>query len=185
MKKLLFAAAFLSTTFYCTAQKTKSHKSATVQKTQSTSGDMATMKTNKVYRAIETGDVSQLDDVFSDDCVNHGGGMNGEDIKGKDAVIADLKQFHNWFEGLKFEPIAQATSGDYHFSLVHMTGTVTNAASGMPVGTNFDNTAVDVVKIKNGKATDHWSYMSMKDMMEMMKNMGGGAMPQMQKPSGQ
>jgi hypothetical protein len=47
---------------------------------------------------------------------------------------------------------------------------------GMPVGKDIDDTSVDVVKIKDGKATDHWSFTSQKDMMEMMGGMASGSM---------
>lgn len=38
----------------------------------------------------------------------------------------------------------------------------------MPVGKDMDDTCVDVMKIKDGEATDHWGFMSMKSVMEMM-----------------
>ena len=39
---------------------------------------------------------------------------------------------------------------------------------GAPAGTNFDMTSVGVTKFNSdGKATDHWLYMSMDDAMKM------------------
>ena len=37
-----------------------------------------------------------------------------------------------------------------------------------PAGTKYDMTVVHVSKFKDGKATDHWEYMTMGDMMKMM-----------------
>ncbi len=38
--------------------------------------------------------------------------------------------------------------------------------------TKMDMTTVDVVKFKDGKAVEHWSYMDPKDMMKMMPPVG-------------
>jgi hypothetical protein len=48
---------------------------------------------------------------------------------------------------------------------------------GMPVGQDVDDTSVDVVKLKDGKATDHWGFMSNGDISEMMKKMQGPMPP--------
>ncbi|HEY1870234.1 MAG TPA: hypothetical protein VGG71_04205, partial [Chitinophagaceae bacterium] len=64
--------------------------------------------------------------------------------------------------------------GDYVFSLTKFTGTNVVPSMGAPAGTHFDMNSVEVSKFnKDGKATDHWSYMSMNDAMKMM---GGGNM---------
>ena len=50
------------------------------------------------------------------------------------------------------------------------------ASMGAPAGTHFDMTSVQVIKFgSDGKATDHWEYMSMADAMKMM-----GGMPKME-----
>ena len=83
---------------------------------------------------------------------------------------------HNAIKDLKVEPIANATGDDYNFALVRMTGTTADASMGMPAGTKIDRTFVDVVKMKDGKATEHWGYV---DQNEMMKMMEGNRMPPM------
>jgi len=125
--------------------------------------------TREVYRAIETGDVSKLDSFISTDIVDHEGNM-GKDIVGRDSVKAFLGNIHTYFDGLKMEVLSEGTSldGTHHFSMVRMTGKSKANPWGMPVGVDIDDTSVDVVKIKDGKATDHWGFMSMKDMTEMM-----------------
>ncbi|MDQ6608895.1 MAG: nuclear transport factor 2 family protein [Bacteroidota bacterium] len=131
-----------------------------------------------VITAIETGDVSKLDTIMSKDMVDHQGNM-GRDIVGVDSMKFYLGQMHNFFDGLKMEVMQTATSpdGDYFFATVRMTGKAKANPWGMPVGSDIDDTSVDVVKMKDGKATDHWMYISQKDMMEMM----GSGMPPMKK----
>ncbi len=138
----------------------------------------------EVYRAIETGDVSKLDSFIAKDFIDYEGNM-GKDIVGVDSVKHYLSQIHNYFEGLKIETISEATSldGNYHFAMVRMTGKIKENPWGMPVGQDMDDMSIDVVKIKDGKATEHWSFTSMKDMMEMMNAMGGDHMQPSMKDS--
>jgi predicted SnoaL-like aldol condensation-catalyzing enzyme len=123
----------------------------------------------EIYKAIETGDVSKIKDYIDKDAVDHGGGANGQDVKGGDSIIAMLGGIHNSFTDLKMEVIADATNGDYVFSLVHLTGTTTaNPGMGLPANKKMDSKSVDVVKIKNGKAVEHWEFIDPKEMMAMM-----------------
>lgn len=129
-----------------------------------------------VYNAIETGDVSKLDSLMDPDIVDHNGKMDGSDIKGRDSVKAMLGSMHNYFDGLKMDLQSTATSadGNYQFTLVRTTGTAKQNIWGMTAGQKMDDTNVDVVKLKDGKATDHWGFMSMADFQEMMGAMKGG-----------
>ena len=136
----------------------------------STQGDknMATVKT--VDRAIESGDVSKLDQYIAADGVDHSG-EHGE-VKGLDSIKAELSHMHDTYKNLKLEEVQQASNGDYVFTLSRFTGTNTAPSMGAPAGTHFDMTSVEVTKFNSdGKATDHWGYMSMADAMKMM---GGG-----------
>lgn len=45
--------------------------------------------------------------------------------------------------------------------------------NGMPANAKFDMNSVQVVKIVNGKATDHWMYENPQDMMKMMGGQKG------------
>jgi len=167
MKKMLFGMAFLAFLSSCetkvagTQENSDSHKAI---------ADKNAASTSVVYKAIETGDVSALDSLFTTDVVDHNGGPQGQDIKGKDSVIAMLATIHNYFDGLKLEMVHHATSADgvYHYSTVRMTGTSKENPWGMPVGMKMDDTSVDVMKLKDGKCTDHWSFMSMGDFNEIM-----------------
>jgi predicted SnoaL-like aldol condensation-catalyzing enzyme len=134
----------------------------------------------EIYRAIETGDVSKLDSFIARDVVDHEGNM-GKDIVGLDSLKVHLAQIHNYFDNMKFDVLSEATSLDnnYHYSMYRMTGKSKANPWGMPVGIDIDDTGIDVVKIRDGKAVEHWSFTSQKDMMEMMGAMGGGQAPAM------
>jgi predicted ester cyclase len=139
--------------------------------------NIETVKT--VNRAIESGDMSKLDQYIAADGVDHGAGDHGEDIKGLDNIKTQLSKMHNDYKDLKLEEVQQAANGDYVFTLNRFQGTNTVQSMGAPAGTHFDMTSVEVVKFNSeGKATDHWGYVSMADAMKMM----GGA--NMEMPAG-
>ena len=97
-------------------------------------------------------------------------------MKGGDSIKHMLADMHNHVKDLKFDIISEATDGDYIFSLVHVSGTTTDAMFGPPTGTKMDEKSVDVVKVKDGKMVEHWGFV---DPNEMMKRMSG--MPAMDK----
>jgi len=168
MKKL-FSILIISIYFTsCTDTSTTSSTNATNKDAQA---DINRVHSKEVYQAMETGDVSKLDSFIDKDIVDHEGNMRGLDTLKK--MFANM---HNAIKDLKVEPIANATGDDYNFALVRMTGTTADASMGMPAGTKIDRTFVDVVKMKDGKATEHWGYV---DQNEMMKMMEGNRMPPM------
>jgi len=122
----------------------------------------------EVYRAMETGDVSKVDSFIDKDIVDH-----QDNVKGLDSLKKMFASMHNSIKDLKFETIANATDGDYNIAYVKMTGTTVDASMGMPAGTKLDMKFVDVVKMSNGKAVEHWGYSDRNDMMKMME-MGKG-----------
>jgi predicted SnoaL-like aldol condensation-catalyzing enzyme len=121
--------------------------------------------TLKVYHAIETGDMSNLDQIIDPSIVDH---TTHGDVTGLDAVKNMFMQMHDHIDNLSMKSIAAASDGDYHFSLARITGTTNSEFMGMPANTPIDETGVDVVRTKNGKAVEHWSYIGPKEAMEMM-----------------
>lgn len=120
-----------------------------------------------VYKGIESGDLSAMDEFIAIDIIDHGG---MEDVKGRESVKKMLADIKNHFTNLKLTVISEATSmdGTYHFALVRMTGTTKDAYMGMPANTAVDRMGVDVVRIHNDKVVEHWSFDDSRDMMKMM-----------------
>lgn len=131
--------------------------------------NMATV--NAVDSAIETGEVNKLDQYIAADAVDHAGEHG--DVKGLDSIKAALGHMHDVYKDMKLEKLQQAANGDYVFSLTRFTGTNSVASMGAPAGTHFDMTSVEVVKFNSdGKATEHWGYVSMADAMKMTGGTG-------------
>lgn len=137
-----------------------------------------TQRMKDVYQAIQTGDVSRIGDFLADDFVDHNANMDNSDVKGKDSALKMLSTIYTYFEpGFKMEYMGDATSADgtMQYAMVRMIGKAKANPWGMPVGMDIDDTSVDVVKLKDGKATEHWGFMSMKDFNEIMMSMQNGA----------
>ncbi len=164
MKKIFLATACI---IFCFLMSCKQSTSTANDSNSQLEKNKA--NTHEVFKAIETGNVSKLDSVLDKDIVDHAG-MNG-DIKGLDSVKKMFIQMHDHISNIKLESIANARDGDYNFDLTRLTGTTNSAFMGMPAKTKIDAMRVNVVKIKDGKAVEHWGYSDPKDMMKMMQNM--------------
>ena len=135
----------------------------------SSTGDKNIATVHAINDAISSGDVGKLDQYIATNGVDHSGD-HGE-VKGLDSIKAELGHMHDTYKDLKLESVQDAANNDYVFSLTRFRGTSTVASMGAPAGTHFDMTSVGVTKFgSDGKATDHWLYMSMDD---AMKTMGG------------
>lgn len=159
MKKSFFTATIGLLCFFISCKDT-----STTSTSSNTESEKNKANSKIIYNALETGDVSKLDSVIDKDIVDH----QLNDVKGLDSVKKFFVQFHSSVKDLKIESIANATDGDYNFDLNRTTGTVTATIMGIPAGTKLDMTTVDVAKIKDGKAVEHWGFMDPKDMMKMM-----------------
>lgn len=122
----------------------------------------------KIYKAIETGDVSALDSILATDAIDHGD-PSGHDVVGKDSIKASLAQVHNMFSNIKFEVMNSATDNDVTLERVRMTGTcnMDMPEMGMMKGKNIDMTSVEVTKYKDGKAYEHWTFLDQQDVKKM------------------
>jgi ketosteroid isomerase-like protein len=183
MKHFLFALAAIAL-FSCNNSDNKSADSGNNDHMEKAKKSTEAIK--MVYHAIETGDVSGLDSIMAEDVVDHNANPDGTDMKGRDNIKKMLADIHTYFDNLKMEYITDAITedGTTQFTQVRMTGTTKANPWGMPVGKDIDDMSVDVVKIKDGKATDHWGFMSMKDFQETMAGMKMGGKPAMPDSTG-
>jgi predicted SnoaL-like aldol condensation-catalyzing enzyme len=173
MKKVFFTAFAGLACFLIsctnTATKPAAGTSISSQAEKNAANSMA------VYKGIEKGDLSAMDSFVATDCVDHTGSMKGE-VSGRDNIKKNLADIHNHIANLKFDIIAEGTStdGDYHFALTRMTGTCTDTMMGRPANTPLNETSIDVVKLVDGKAKEHWEFVDPKEMMKMMAKMPTG-----------
>jgi len=114
-----------------------------------------------IDKAFQTGDVSGVDAVVAADFVDH----TEKGDMGRDSLKAMIKMMAK-DTSMKMTTTKEVADDDYVFSQ----GTYTGMGDGksMPAG-RYEIHAVEVVKFKDGKATEHWGYMEGRDVAKMMQ----------------
>ena len=168
MKQFIF---FISVGLACTSMSC-TDKSGGVDSATQKNLDAA----HGINKAIESGDMNKLGDYIATDAVDHG---DHGDVKGLDSIKAELAMMHTMSTDMKSETTKELADKDYVFQWMHFTGTASTAGMGMPPGTKYDMTSIEVSRFQDGKSVEHWEYMEPREMMKMMANMPKGAAPQM------
>ena len=169
MKKFLFSST-VAMFFLISCHNAPS---GTTAGTTSSQNDINIANNLKIYKAIQTGDVSAIDTLIASDAIDYDG-PNGTEIKGRDSIVKMLGDMHNHIKDLKLDVITSAANDDFVFSLVHITGTSADSSMGMP-GRSVDEKGVDVIKLKDNKISAHWGFTDdvqvSKEMLEMRDKM--------------
>lgn len=111
-----------------------------------------------ILKGIETGDSTKLS-AIPPDAIDHAG-PNG-DVTSGDSIKAYLLDMHNHIKDLKFDFLGDAASGDYVYTWTNMTGTPTDSLMGFPPNQPVSVKSVDILKIRDGKAVEHWGNVDM------------------------
>ena len=164
MRKIFFV---LSAGLFCffTACNSDTKTDSSMSSTDNSVTQKNLDATHIVTKSFETGDVSMIDSAVSSDFVGHT--EHGD--MGRDSLKAMIVSMHKEFPDMKMETMKEGGDNEYVFSQIHNSGT-SNGGMGMPKGP-FDMHSIEVVKFKDGKAVEHWSYVDMGEMMKMMPQM--------------
>ena len=121
-----------------------------------------------IMKMFETGDWSKVGDYIAADGINHSGPKG--DIKGLDSLKAYFAQMGQMMTNMKNDIIKMLADDEYVMCLVKGTATAKMDLPewGMKAGQTHTSTSVEVSKYKDGKVTDHWTYMDANEMMQMM-----------------
>jgi len=132
---------------------------------------------NGVTKMFETGDFSKSGDYIATDVVDHSA-PTGE-VKGLDSMKAMFTQYASMVSDMKNEDVKQLADDDYVIGWIKQSWTakVDDPMMHLKAGDKGHMESIEVTKHNaDGKITDHWSFMSMNDMMKMMPNMGNMGM---------
>ena len=162
MKKFLFILSVGATCFLISCNNEKKEGEGGVSETAKKNTDAF----NTVSDAFKSGDITKIDSVVASDFVDHSG-MHGDG--NRDSLKAMITMM-SMDKTAKSETKLELANDDYVAGWLHMTGT--NDGSMGPKGTPYDMSGIELVKFKDGKAIEHWSFMSMADMMKMMPQPG-------------
>lgn len=168
MKKLAFAlsAVILSCFITCTnnAAHEEGHMSEKAEKNLA--------NTKAVIAMFPTGDFSKAGDHIATDAVDHSGPYGA--IKGLDSLKAMFAQFSGMVTDAKNEVVKALADDDYSMVWLKQSSTakMDDPSMGMKAGQRTEMESVEVCKHgADGKITDHWTFMSMADVMKMMPKM--------------
>ncbi|MBA3673570.1 MAG: ester cyclase [Chitinophagaceae bacterium] len=157
MKKILFAAFAMCMFASCTNDATTTTKVTTEEQKNVAASDV-------IMKAFQTGDISGIDSVVSDDFLDH---TDRGDMKGRDSLKSMVKFVTANFTNMKTEKKREVADGEYVWSWLRFTGNSNGTVPGMPKGP-YDMESIELSKFKDGKAVEHWSFMEVQDMMKMM-----------------
>ena len=121
--------------------------------------------------AVNQGDFELFDELVSEDFVEHEvfPGLGTD----RDSVREFFKMMRTAFPDLKFDVEFMLAEGDRVAAYLTMSGTHKGEFMGMPAtGKRFEVACVDIIRMKDGKAVEHWGAT---DSMKMMQQLG--AMP--------
>ena len=163
MKKLAFAfpAIILSLLLSCSDNKTASSTNEKAQKNLD--------NTKAIVHMFETGDFSKVGDYITADGVDHSGPMG--EVKGLDSLKANFDRYSGMMSDVKSEVVQGLANDDYSMIWLKQSWTakVDDPMMMMKAGQKGNMETIEVCKhAADGKITDHWSFMSMADMMKMM-----------------
>jgi predicted ester cyclase len=159
MKKFLFISAVALCCFCMSCKNNSGGMSATAQKNMDAN--------HAIQKAFESKDFSKIGDYIAEDGVDHAG-MNGGDVKGLANLKTEFEKMAAMTENDKTEIVKEMADDDYVMCWSRYSGKMKNDGMGMKAGENFNMSAIDVSKFKDGKVVEHWSFMDMAEMMKMM-----------------
>jgi len=120
-----------------------------------------------LYQRLNEGDFSVVDEVISDDFVEH------EAVPGIEQTKAGVRQlfemFHAAFEGASFEVDSIIGEGDKVVAMVRMTGVHKAEFMGIPPSGRTINVGVaDQFRIEDGKVVEHWGVLDSGALMQQL-----------------
>jgi predicted SnoaL-like aldol condensation-catalyzing enzyme len=164
MKKLLFTLITGSFIFFASCSSKKEEGSGGMS--EKAKKNMAV--NDAIMKMFETGDVSKMSDYIATDGVDHSGPKG--DIVGIDSIKAFFVEMSQMMTNMKNDIIRTVADDEYVMCWVKGGGTakVDLPEWGMKAGESHTGNSVEVSKFKDGKVTDHWSFVDANEMMQMM-----------------
>ena len=126
-----------------------------------------------IAKMFEGGDFSKIGDHIAEDGVDHASPRG--DVKGLDSLKALFNQYAGMMSDSKSEVVKGFADDDYSMLWLKQSWTakVDDPMMGLKAGERGTGESIEVCRHNaDGKIAEHWSFMSVNDMMKMMqKNM--------------
>lgn len=118
-------------------------------------------------------DFSKLGDYVTEDAIDHAGEHG--DIKGLGAMRTQFEKWSGEVDDPKTETIKELYDEEYGMSWNRYSGISKKDQMGLKAGDKMEMTSIEVAKFKDGKITEHWTFMTMDEMMKAMGPMPDAA----------
>jgi len=141
---------------------------------------MSTEQNKAIARRIplevfEQGRLAVIDEIVVPDVKEHGDPPPGMPA-GREGLKAVVSEMRKGFPDLKFSVDLQVAEGDFVAGYSTVSGTHKGEAFGMPAtGKHAEWAETHIVKIVNGKITEHWGVI---DQLGMLRQLGLAPTPQ-------
>ena len=124
---------------------------------------------------FEQGRLDVIDQIVAPDVKEHGDPPPGMPA-GREGLKAVVSEMRKGFPDLKFSVDLQVAEGDFVAGYSTVSGTHKGEAFGMPAtGKHAEWAETHIVRIVNGKITEHWGVM---DQLGMLRQLGLAPTPQ-------
>jgi steroid delta-isomerase-like uncharacterized protein len=118
---------------------------------------------------ISQGDLGKIDELITDDVVDHEEGLPGQP-EGKEGVVFFVNALRGAFSDIKATVGQTVESGDLASAQVTISGTHTGDWMGVPAsGKSFEIEAIDMVRFEGSRCAEHWGVT---DNMALMMQIG-------------
>jgi steroid delta-isomerase-like uncharacterized protein len=118
---------------------------------------------------ISEGDLGKIDELITDDVVDHEEGLPGQP-EGKEGVVFFVNALRGAFSDIKATVGQTVESGDLASAQVTISGTHTGDWMGVPAsGKSFEIDAIDMVRFEGSRCAEHWGVT---DNMALMMQIG-------------
>src|SRR4030095_5038258 len=167
MKKLSFALSAVILSCFITCTNNAAHEGHMSEKAEKNLEN-----TKAIIAMFPRGDFSKAGDYIAADGVDHSG-PKGE-IKGLDSLKAMFAQYSSMVTDVKSEVVKALADDDYSMVWLKQSSTakMDDPSMGMKAGQHTEMESIEVCKHgADGKITEHWTFMSMGDVMKMMPQM--------------
>jgi steroid delta-isomerase-like uncharacterized protein len=127
-----------------------------------------TASCKRFYAEVNKGNLGIIDELVADDFVEHetGPGFSPD----KEGLKKWFAMMRTAFPDLMFNVDFYMADGDKVASYVSINGTQQGEFMGMPAtGKKISVRTIDIVRIKNGKAVEHWGVTDAASMMAQLK----------------
>jgi hypothetical protein len=121
---------------------------------------------HNISKAFENGDTSLIDRSVAPDFVDH---RAYGDVRSIDSLKAFVLSSHEHIKNLKIETAKELADDEYVMTWTEFSGTGDGQANTLPG--DFNVKGVEITRLKNGKAIEHWEAMDMRDVYKMMQKM--------------